>query len=51
MVDKVYEQPGINRIPPREREDGNSKPSPSTTLSVTPLDDPKPVVVPRFAQA
>ena len=48
MVDKVYEQPGINRIPPREREDGNSKPSPSTTLSVTPLDDPKPVVVPRF---
>ena len=48
MVGKVYEQPGINRIPPREREDGNSKPSPSTTLSVTPLDDPKPVVVPRF---
>ena len=45
---QVYEQPGINRIPPREREDGNSKPSPSTTLSVTPLDDPKPVVVPRF---
>ena len=39
MVGKVYEQPGINRIPPREREDGNSKPSPSTTLSVTPLDD------------
>jgi hypothetical protein len=48
MVGKVYDPPGINRTPPREREGGTSKPSPATTLCATPVKDPEPVVVPRF---